>query len=455
MIRKALVFVLGVAPLVAPFAACGGDDSAAGADASDRSDVQRPDGRIAVVDTDSASPDANRVPTYNTDGWINIPFDPNVDCGFYAAPAPDKMPPPIQWESCDPGMNIGGWACRQIAFNWAPPESSHFSGLFMAEAIAGHVDAAGRAQLMVSRFSGQQAFYLVAEADGPVRTAFVRPAGDCYITDGSLSERRAVFHALRANGPQAYRIGALGGDIDKVPAVLESYGDGVGRSYFAGPNAYFAYPEDALKTWASPSALVAKVPMPDPGQPGKPSFAGDTMFFPMGTNEYHRIKIFSPADGLHDFISYGNDISKGASDFGTDGKDMVWTEASGRSSVSDPWAKIDITTAPFTRDPSAIAKRRLRSETMLFGANTFTVGCGYAAHNFANTVYDGGVRIVRLSDGRSWKLGKIVGDGGVFWQFTSALAITCDEVFLVFHRGQQSNVARIRLDSLGPGDPPD
>jgi hypothetical protein len=237
--------------------------------------------------------------------------------------------------------------------------------------------------------------------------------------------------------------------------VLESYGGGIALSYFAGPNAYFVYPANTLKTWTSPSTLVTTVPTPDPGQIGDPTFIGDTMFFALENTTYHRIKVFSPTDGIRDLVSYGNDPQRGASDIGTDGKDMVWTEASGRPSPSGPWTTIDIMTAPFTTDPGAIVKRRLRSETRQFGGNEFVVGCGYAAHEASLSTFEPGMRIVRLADGRSWRFGKIVAETGPNWQIGYPLAITCDEVFVLFQHGYQFNVARIRLDSLGPGDPPD
>jgi hypothetical protein len=237
-----------------------------------------------------------------------------------------------------------------------------------------------------------------------------------------------------SSGEPIYRWGAIGGDVDKVPLVLESYGDGVSRGYAPGPNAYFTFPEYALRTWASPSALVAAVSTPSPGSAVYYTFAGDAMFFPFGNLAYHRISLYTPDAGTQDFVSYGNDVAKGASDFGTDGKDMAWTEAFGREAPGKPWTTIDIMTAPFTTDPSAIQKRRLRSEAYSIGAGPFTVGCGYAAHEFSSVSEGSGTRLVRLSDGRSWRLTKVIADAGT-WVFTGPLAITCDELLIEFHRG--------------------
>jgi hypothetical protein len=44
----------------------------------------------------------------------------------------------------------------------------------------------------------------------------------------------------------------------------------------------------------------------------------------------------SPDAGTQDFVSYGNDVAKGASDFGTDGKDMVWTPADDHARGATP-----------------------------------------------------------------------------------------------------------------------
>jgi hypothetical protein len=39
--------------------------------------------------------------------------------------------------------------------------------------------------------------------------------------------------------------------------------------------------------------------------------------------------------------------------------------------------------------------------------------------------------------------------------FDDPIGIACDEVFILGVYGGVSNIARVRLDSLGPGTPPD
>ncbi|MEO8800807.1 MAG: hypothetical protein ABI551_23150 [Polyangiaceae bacterium] len=104
-------------------------------------------------------------------------------------------------------------------------------------------------------------------------------------------------------------------------------------------------------------------------------------------------------------------------------------------------------TSPFTTDPSKLAPRRLRSAVPKgFETSQIKVGCGYAARaNGAN------LRIVHLSDGTSWVL-----PNNSPWSWVNPLAVTCDEVFVTVGIGSGStNIARVRLASLGPGIPPD
>lgn len=132
---------------------------------------------------------------------------------------------------------------------------------------------------------------------------------------------------------------------------------------------------EQLYSWADGSLIQSVWLGPsDPGQVGEYSYQGDALFLTAGNAYYARIKIFTPANGVRDFISFGNVISKSAADFATDGVNMAWIEASGRSTSTDPWTALTIMTAPFTTDPSTIVKRRLRSEdTGYFATAEFIV----------------------------------------------------------------------------------
>jgi hypothetical protein len=78
------------------------------------------------------------------------------------------------------------------------------------------------------------------------------------------------------------------------------------------------------------------------------------------------------------------------------------------------------------------------------------VGCGFATRQSP-----GGLRVLRLADGVSWFLPL----QGAQWAWGEAIAATCTYFYasvLALERGQWiSTIARVRLDSLGPGLPPD
>jgi len=67
---------------------------------------------------------------------------------------------------------------------------------------------------------------------------------------------------------------------------------------------------------------------------------------------------------------------------------------------------------------------------------------------------------VRLADAISWDLFSDVSEREPAVVFGRAHAITCDEVFVDVMRSPggprgERGIARVRLDSLGPGNPPD
>ena len=60
---------------------------------------------------------------------------------------------------------------------------------------------------------------------------------------------------------------------------------------------------------------------------------------------------------------------------------------------------------------------------------------------------------MRLSDGVSWTLPGRLAPNGEHWG--NVLGITCDEVFATMDTDLTVRILRFRLDSLGPGTPPD
>ena len=86
------------------------------------------------------------------------------------------------------------------------------------------------------------------------------------------------------------------------------------------------------------------------------------------------------------------------------------------------------------------------------------IGCGYTAHAVSSQVFpSNSLIVVRIADGVSWEL-KAGEMNRPAW--AKALGFTCDELFALVEfgdgpTGEGGHVVRIRLDSLGPGLPPD
>ncbi len=458
MRRAFVVATLGLAPALASNGGCSsGSDASTVTDAAVDAAAERP------LD-DASEPEAGPPPpTYNTEGWLGLDFG---GCPFFAAPSPDKLPAPIEWEPCaSPGSLPAGLSCRQIKVTWPPPTdvSAPYSMAFIDSAWVDR--ARDRVLIAASRFTGNRSFRIVGEADGPMHAALVEPlGGSCSLgSDVSVYDGRVVYtasiHSSTSSGPVPLRYGAIGGGIDEVPRVLRDLPDGIGRTYIAGANAFLEWGGGfTLRSWTDGS-LLASLSLTDPGDPGEPGFQGDALYFGIADLDYARIKIDTPAAGLQDLVSYGNDVSHNANDLGTDGVDMTWVEGIGRSQggIGQRFSTYDIMTAPYTTNAATAQaqKRRLRSEAGgLFRGAPFVVGCGFAAHEFGYELEAGvqqGTRVVRLSDGVSWRL---IDDDARGW--ARPVAITCSEVFVnTFYVGTGYNLARVRLDSLGPGDPPD
>jgi len=132
---------------------------------------------------------------------------------------------------------------------------------------------------------------------------------------------------------------------------------------------------------------------------------------------------------------------------------MVWISGEGGA----PWYPTrSVMTSPFTTDPAALKPRRLRSwiprEITTLALTPVAVGCGHAA--FAHIPEDlvEQILVVRLADGQSWILHH---PDDRRWFYGAPVAISCDELFAAVRVKNGDRLRRIRLDSLGPGIPPD
>lgn len=196
---------------------------------------------------------------------------------------------------------------------------------------------------------------------------------------------------------------------------------------------------------------------PDGLQPHVPIVRGKDVFFTVGDLQLCGVMSWRPDPGLRPLLRWYGDPTRAAGNFGTDGKDMVWTQSQGAGACLNDGPNPEVWTAPYTTDPAIVqaTAHRVRKDVRGMSAESFVVANGYAARcdsfGFPATL---SLSIVRLSDGYSWI---VPGDpAGNTHLFTKAIGITESEVFVFgYVKGMSSTVFRIRLDSLGPGTPPD
>jgi hypothetical protein len=253
---------------------------------------------------------------------------------------------------------------------------------------------------------------------------------------GKLGELRPSF---------VYRSGAIFG--------AEHWGYAVGSPGIVRNSASI----DIL-SWKAPQATPTFIASPETEgglKQNYPFFFKDVLFWASDTLPINKQKVWTVQVGAKDFISFGADSSRGAADLATDGVDMVWVEGSNRSNPNGPFPVVDLMTAPHTTDPAQLKPRKLRSISGYpFGTAPAVVGCGYTARRAElPTGADGGleahVMIVRIADGQTW----LLPGSDPSWYYYSPIALTCDEIF-VYARTPTQQIIRIKLNSLGPGSPP-
>jgi hypothetical protein len=292
-----------------------------------------------------------------------------------------------------------------------------------------------------------------------MRTGLRSNDGDCALNDAALGAINDGRWALMVRDSRSgtfsdFTTGLVAGTVDElVPHVATQFSD------MEDPDIAVSKTFGLIEQTGGPLRLLdwddptKRVVLPSDGHAQNYAFAfGSSLFWASDGNNYDVQKVYVPDGGPRDFILGGN-VPPAAADLGTDGTDLVWTEGAGGWSSGLPTV-VNIMTAPFTTDPAKLKPRRLRSEqTYGFGTTPFVVGCGYAMRGITVAM-----RIVRLSDGVSWRLDKTAN-----WTWETAVAINCTEAFIdvielpAGRRGKTDGggLVRIRLDSLGPGIAPD
>lgn len=419
-------------------------------EASDRSD--RP-----AIPSDGAG-DSTAIESDAGD-WVHVPDVP-ADCHIETPASAASMPPPIEWEPCGaPVPALAG--CRQMKVSWSPPTVPGLGSV--VDLIRGARAAGGAPLLMLGRISGNYIYRLIAAPDGSVLSAFredVQPDGvRCilfpYNTD---SDRFAylLFEDEADGGTRAHS--AVLGELAN-PRLRVAFRVVTDSPYHAGfsvgaEGLVRLFGKMNLHDWNNLDASTFLGPT-DEGPPGFLFPQGDALFWSSGYLSVMKHKVWTRDAGSRDFLGFGSDTTRGAADLGTDGKDMVWVEGSGRPSPSALFSDVVAKTAPYATDGSQIVPRTLRSDLGPYGFadSPFTVGCGYAVREASPpAMTDGGIPlgagidVIRLSDGYAARLSNAAGRTG--WKWGSPLIATCDEVFVSGSSAGKFNVVRVPWSAL-------
>jgi hypothetical protein len=407
--------------LLAP-SASSSDASADGSTSSDASDG----GAFGTSDANAFKCEVPARPGWMPDGWVL--FDKYPCCGLYVPTSTDLLPPPVQWQACagDAGDGVN---CRVMSNAVGAPEW----GVSVTDA--------GVALEAYELMPNDAGAFVVAEADGPVHQAIMDTDPQC--GGLTLSDMNGGKYAFRFYWGDSFEGGeVLGGSVDEFhPSLVESLAPGE-NDVAAGPLGLLdmATSDFELHTWSQPDLVmsIAKA------NGYFPAFTSNAIFW--SENEGQQVQMYMPSTGVIDLISMPTYAVQNAADFGADDYDFVWVEGQGWDPTTETFASAAYYTSPYTTDPAQITRRRLTAESPTsFGDSYTKVGCGYAAHT-----NEAGVRVVRIADGVSWLLTNEPG-----YNFVEPLGITCTEIFVDVGIGDGNiSIARVRLDSLGPGMPP-
>jgi hypothetical protein len=352
-----------------------------------------------------------------------------------------------------------------MKLDWDRPKT--FGPEWMSAGAKGLRRSPTSLSLMLSRGVDGDAVRMIVDVDAGVQVAFRERSTNCGLGSEPSSGDYFVYKVYAADpagGVSSDGGGAIGGRMGERPRTLFHFDDKLSHSYMSGPPGVVQrlQPPFAMSPWTDTS-LATTIPLP-PADASlytrSPVFVGDTLHFGVGSLQYSRQKVWSLAEGTRDLLTFGNDATHGYSDLGTDGVDLVWTQGE-RVDTSKPYPRLSVVVSPYASSSAALAPRVLRSDITGYGFGTspFVVGCGHAAPMTTFEPSPGeftvGTLLVRLSDGHAWTLPD--GDTPTF-RWRHPLGITCDELFSLVQVGQGANrsfnIARIRLDSLGPPTPP-
>ncbi len=412
-------------------------------------------------------------PSHVPPNWVEF-TEWSCERPFYIPTSTDDMPEPIQWEPCSDKVNAS-LSCRSMKLTW-PHNDSPITWARREDRV--WVDEQGHALLAFARNSYVPPapgwhMALIADVDGPVRFAIMYPQATAIgamlrsseLVDGHFTIM--VRGDGESNAYESTKQGVLIGEVGKLrPRLLARYDTTSVLSWTGGRKWVERQVAPQIENWlhpldgGEPFLLTSRATDPDQGSPSPSFFFKDIVTLDVGNLRSIGVMVYDEAKGLRPLVrEYGN-REEGDQNLGTDGNFLVWTHGSDHPPDKESiYPTRSIMVSPFTTEASEVQPRRLRSDPNQASDDNFVVACGFAARNAGGR---DGLLVVRLSDGWSWLIPSN-DTAGNRWLWSYPIGMTCDEIFVVYAETRKigdasplvPNIARVRLDSLGPGMAPD
>lgn len=415
---------------------------------------------------DAQGPDAGECPPLSPPPdvpahWKRFPGLPCKCDDVWVSPEPASMDPPPVWITTPPGV-------LELEHNWGDPARRIFSGSAVGGAHQGtqHVSfrrgvAKDVYELVTIRLPDNVPVFHARQYDKvcSLRARSISNGSALHLgweRSPGLTERAVGLFVTTDDGSTSTVHWELSGTIIQGFALSSDI-----AAWIRAPNTQIdVFPRSGgapvFGAWVSSgittqeSSLVA---------------SGSALFFSPRTVTWSEVWVWTPGQEARAFIARQGDAPGqvgSACGLGTDGKTLVWTQASGYT--GGKYEKVELMTAPFTSDPAALKPVKLRDAP---GPGTackpWLVSGGLAATWEDVGDGSGGTLalpvIVRLSDGVLWTVPR-----RDIRRWGYPLYITDTEIALEEGMPNQHDagvlpyfswsIVRYPLALLGPGEPP-
>jgi hypothetical protein len=420
-------------------------------------DASRPDADAQVdgppIDAGSCEQDAGPGPT----GWTPYPW--SCGCVLFTPDSPDAtlLPSPIDWEPCAASLP-GSIVCERMT------RQTELGPFELGAGVAASVDVTTGATLLqlVRAFVDVPVNHaVVAEADGVVRTSLLLPEdATCRIEAQALSEGHSLFRmigGLTTGNTLGSEQGFVAGKVeDGAPSDsgrwplttsqadrwsisriwIVRLGDAVTVTSWGAATNHWESPTLENKTWINAVPVEGELLLEVDLGPERQLWTW---------NAKAGLRALRGATGL-----------TSAALLGTDGVHMAWAEREIVPAPDGGKQAAALMRGWFTVDAAELSTQaeRVRRQTGALGGAAYRVGCGMAARTIPlSSSARSDLVLTRLDDGVFWVLDASA-DGAPLLSWERVVGVTCEDIYVEVATEEGLELMRIRLDSLGTGEPP-